>query len=51
MGRASAKGLPLCVWELTGDNQFAVIDPKTLEVTGRISTGNGPDGMAWIPGK
>ncbi len=32
---------------VAGDNQVAVIDLKTLEVTDRISTGAGPDGMAW----
>jgi YVTN family beta-propeller protein len=32
----------------TNDNYIAVVDLKTLEVTGRISTGNGPDGMDWI---
>lgn len=29
------------------DNQIAIIDLKTLSVTGRIETGKGPDGMAW----
>ncbi len=29
------------------DNYVAVIDLKTLSVTGRIATGKGPDGMAW----
>ena len=29
------------------DSQVAVVDLKTLTVTGRISTGRGPDGMAW----
>ena len=29
------------------DNYVAVIDLKTLAVTGRIATGKGPDGMAW----
>jgi len=28
------------------DNQVAIIDLKTLSVTGRIATGKGPDGMA-----
>ena len=32
---------------VTGDNHVAIVDLKTLEETGRISTGNGPDGMAW----
>jgi YVTN family beta-propeller protein len=32
----------------TNDNYVAVVDLKTLEVTGHISTGNGPDGMDWI---
>jgi len=29
------------------DNEVAVVDLKTLSVTGRIATGKGPDGMAW----
>jgi len=29
------------------DSQVAVVDLKTLAVTGRIATGKGPDGMAW----
>jgi len=29
------------------DNYIAVVDLSTLAVTGRIETGNGPDGMAW----
>jgi len=32
---------------VTGANNIAVIDLKTLEVSSHISTGNGPDGMAW----
>jgi YVTN family beta-propeller protein len=32
---------------LASDNQIAVLDLKTLEVTGHISPGSGPDGMAW----
>jgi YVTN family beta-propeller protein len=32
---------------VAGENNVAVIDLKTLDVTGRISTGTGPDGMAW----
>jgi YVTN family beta-propeller protein len=32
----------------TNDNYVAVVDLKTLEVTGHISTGTGPDGMDWI---
>jgi YVTN family beta-propeller protein len=30
-----------------GDNDVAAVDLKTLTVTGHISAGNGPDGMAW----
>jgi YVTN family beta-propeller protein len=30
------------------DNKVAVIDLKTLTVTGTIATGKGPDGMAWV---
>jgi len=29
------------------DSEVAVIDLKTLAVTGRIATGKGPDGLAW----
>jgi YVTN family beta-propeller protein len=29
------------------DNYVAVVDLKTLKVTGRINTDRGPDGMAW----
>jgi YVTN family beta-propeller protein len=32
---------------LGGERTVAVLDLKSLEVTARISTGNGPDGMAW----
>jgi YVTN family beta-propeller protein len=34
---------------VNGDNFIAVIDLKTWQVTKKISTGTGPDGMAWIP--
>ncbi len=30
-----------------GANDVAIVDLKTLAVSGHISTGNGPDGMAW----
>jgi YVTN family beta-propeller protein len=33
---------------VSGDNHLAVVDLKTLEVTGTIETGGGPDGMAWV---
>lgn len=29
------------------DSQIAVVDLKSLSVTGHIATGKGPDGMAW----
>lgn len=29
------------------DNNVAIIDLKTFEVTGRFTTGIDPDGMAW----
>ncbi len=29
------------------DSYVAVVDLRTLAITGRISTGRGPDGMAW----
>jgi YVTN family beta-propeller protein len=31
----------------TPDNYVAVIDLKTLTVTGRIDAGQEPDGLAW----
>ena len=30
-----------------GENRIAMIDLKTLAVTGHFATGDGPDGMAW----
>jgi YVTN family beta-propeller protein len=33
---------------VNGDNYIAIVDLKTLAVTGRIETGRGPDGMAWV---
>jgi YVTN family beta-propeller protein len=36
---------------VNGDNYIAVVDLKTLAVTGRIETGRGPDGMAWLPSR
>jgi YVTN family beta-propeller protein len=33
---------------VNGDNYIAVVDLKTLAVTGRIEPGRGPDGMAWV---
>ncbi len=30
-----------------GANDVAIVDLKTLTITGHISPGNGPDGMAW----
>ena len=32
-----------------GDNYIAIVDLKTLVVTGKIEPGRGPDGMAWVP--
>ena len=32
---------------VNGDNHVAVVDLKTWQVTKKISTGTGPDGMAW----
>lgn len=36
---------------VNGDNTVAIIDLKTLEVTGHITPGAGPDGMAWAERK
>jgi YVTN family beta-propeller protein len=34
---------------VNGDNFIAVVDLKTWQVTKKIHTGRGPDGMAWVP--
>ena len=34
---------------VNGDNVIAVVDLKTWQVTKKIQTGMGPDGMAWVP--
>ena len=34
---------------VNGDNFIAVVDLKTWQVTKKIMTGMGPDGMAWVP--
>ena len=34
---------------VNGDNFIAVVDLKTWQVIRKISTGVGPDGMAWVP--
>jgi YVTN family beta-propeller protein len=34
---------------VNGDNFVAVVDLKTWQVTKKIMTGTGPDGMAWVP--
>ena len=33
---------------VAGENHVAVVDLKTLEITGQVDTGKGPDGMAWV---
>ncbi len=33
---------------VNGDNLIAAIDLETWQVVKKISTGNGPDGMAWV---
>ncbi len=33
---------------LSADGKVAIVDLKTLTVTGDIATGRGPDGMAWV---
>jgi YVTN family beta-propeller protein len=33
---------------VAGDGIVAVVDLTTLEVVGKIETGKGPDGMAWV---
>ena len=36
---------------LNDHNSVAVIDLKTLTVTGEVKTGRGPDGLAWAARK
>jgi DNA-binding beta-propeller fold protein YncE len=36
---------------VNGDNVIAVLDLKSWQVTKKIQTGTGPDGMAWVSGK
>jgi YVTN family beta-propeller protein len=36
---------------VSGKDKVAVVDLKSLEVTGSVSTGKQPDGLAWVPGK
>jgi DNA-binding beta-propeller fold protein YncE len=36
---------------VAGDNRIDILDLKTLTITGRLETGAGPDGMAWLAGK
>ncbi|WP_211486165.1 hypothetical protein [Corallococcus exiguus] len=45
-GLGSGWGHPASV-SCTPDNDVAVIDLKTLEVTGHIDVGGRPDGLAW----
>lgn len=33
---------------LSRDNRVAILDLRTLEVTGSVETGRNPDGMAWV---
>jgi len=34
---------------VNGDNHVAVVDLKSWQVTKKIQTGKGPDGLAWVP--
>lgn len=36
---------------VNGDNFIAVLDLKSWQVTKKIQTGTGPDGMAWVAGR
>jgi len=36
---------------VSAKNKVAVIDLKTLEVSGYVETGKGPDGLAWAERK
>lgn len=43
----SADGEARAYVAVAGDNRIAILDLATLEVSGHIVTGHGPDGMAW----
>jgi YVTN family beta-propeller protein len=36
---------------VSGSNYVAILDLKSLELSGSISTGDAPEGMAWVSGK
>ena len=36
---------------VSSSNKVAALDLKTLEVTGQLPTGKGPDGLAWVQGR
>jgi YVTN family beta-propeller protein len=36
---------------VNGDNYIAVLDLKTWQVSRKLMTGAGPDGMAWVSGR
>ena len=43
MDRDGSRAFVAC----TPDNYVAIVDLKTLEVTGHLDVGGGPDGLAW----
>jgi DNA-binding beta-propeller fold protein YncE len=43
-------GSRACV-AVSGKDKVAVVDLKSLEVSGYVSTGKQPDGLAWMEGK
>lgn len=34
-----------------GENYVSIVDLKTYNLVGRVETGDGPDGMAWVAGE
>jgi DNA-binding beta-propeller fold protein YncE len=34
---------------VSGKDKVAVVDLKSLEITGYLTTGRQPDGLAWVP--
>jgi YVTN family beta-propeller protein len=33
---------------VSGKDKVVVVDLKTLEISGSVATGKGPDGLAWV---
>src|SRR5207245_10753132 len=36
---------------VSGKDKVVVVDLQTLEISGSVATGKGPDGLAWVEGR